>query len=53
MQCVVLCSECGETLPGRVRRVCPAHPRALWLSDLAACPACKITDLEKLKEFCL
>ena len=47
---VVLCSQCGATLSGRVTGQCVQHPAAIFLLDMTSCPQCKAGQ-EALKEY--
>ncbi|KAI8797890.1 DNA-directed RNA polymerase II subunit RPB1 [Biomphalaria glabrata] len=46
---MILCKTCGETFTGRVRAVCPAHPKKIFLMDIECCIVCQS---ENLKELC-
>ena len=37
---VVVCRDCGEATPGRLRRICPQHPFAIHSTDIFACRHC-------------
>ena len=36
----ILCKVCGETFRGRVRLVCPRHPRCLYVMDVGCRGLC-------------
>jgi len=48
---LVLCSLCGESFTGRVRKKCQKHPHDLFLLDVDNCPQCKESNVFSLKEF--
>jgi len=33
--------QCGMSLDGRIRILCPTHPKVMFLQDLEVCPGCK------------
>ena len=47
---LVHCLACGGKGPGRIRRVCPSHPLAVYSMDRFSCPRCGQIDLSKLEE---
>ena len=47
---IVMCQVCGNTVNGRARLQCQAHPLVTFLIDLVACPRCK-APVTALREF--
>ncbi|XP_035827002.1 uncharacterized protein LOC118478146 [Aplysia californica] len=45
---LILCQTCGETMHGRVRRVCPVHPSQIFLMDFEFCGKCKCKNLREI-----
>lgn len=44
----ISCPNCGQTRVGRVRRICPAHPKRLYLMDVAECWKCRNSKIVEL-----
>jgi len=48
-KCGIICRGClSRTLNVRARKSCPAHPREMFLMDLAACPNCKSSNIDDI-----
>jgi len=47
---LVVCRDCGEATPGRVRMVCSQHPLAIHSTDIFACRACGQSQVDLLEE---
>merc|ERR1712117_979107 len=41
----IVCRICGKMIIGRVRRLCAAHPKHIWLLDVSACPRCQVNPM--------
>ncbi|XP_011329538.1 uncharacterized protein LOC105274801 [Ooceraea biroi] len=39
--CNIICNGCGFWTKGRVRYMCPQHPKIVFLHDHAQCPRCR------------
>lgn len=47
---LVVCRDCGEVTPGRLRRVCQQHPLAVHSTDIFACRGCGQSKADLLEE---
>jgi len=37
----IFCESCGHADEGRLRKICPMHPRDVYLYDVTNCPKCR------------
>jgi len=44
---LLLCSDCGITFPGRIRKSCPMHKSAVFLLDVEDCKGCNKKSLRE------
>ena len=50
---VVICTLCGHSWKGRIRKIWGVHPMRVYSKDVFSCTNCGVNDLESLEEHCL
>ena len=50
---VVICTKCGHSWKGRIKKIWGVHPLRVYSKDVFSCTNYCVNDLESLEEHCL